>query len=472
MPVLKNQPTPICPTQGTGWCVVLAASSAERFGGGKLAAPLAGRPLLAWAVRTALWSGLERVLVVLGPEAQALRPLLPADPRLEVLFNPRHREGMGTSLALAASRAGETGAAGLAVLLGGMPLVSPFVLAAVARAALEAPAGAAAACAGEKRGYPVAFSARHFPQLTRLGGNQGGRLLLDQLVSGLALVEAPPQSFLDVDRPADLARAAGILTQAQPRPGLAGLAVALGLEHPGLWGVVGSGGKTSLLYALAVELAGQGQAVTVTTTTHIYPPRAGQAAGPWLLGPDTPDPVELVRRLAQGSPLCLAIRRQADGKLTGLSLEQMAALSRVPGLWVLSEADGAAGRPLKGWALHEPALSGQEAGVIVVAGASGLERPLGALWVHRTSEFGQVAGLAQGQTITPQALARVLGGGHGPLRNLAEQVNCTLLINQAESLSPRLLRELGTALAQQERWRAVLCASLRLGWWHVWGERL
>ncbi len=157
------------------FCAILAAGRGERFGGGKLMADLGGRPLLTWAVEAALGSGLGRVLVVLGQEAKALAALLPADPRLEVLLNPRHQEGMGTSLALAAARASEAGAAALAVLLGDMPLASPFVLAAVALAAVESPAGLAAASAEGRRGHPVAFGVRHFPALVRLSGDQGGR---------------------------------------------------------------------------------------------------------------------------------------------------------------------------------------------------------------------------------------------------------------------------------------------------------
>lgn len=458
------------------WCAILAAGRGERFGGGKLAVPLGGRPLLLWALEAALWSGLERVLLVLGQSAEALRPLLPADPRLEVLVNPRHQEGIGTSLALAAARAQAAGVSGLAVLLGDMPLVSPCLLAAVATAALSAPAGLAAASLPGRRGHPVAFAARHLPDLMLLVGDEGGRKLLERQTQGLALVPAPPASQRDVDRPEDLASVEILLYESAPRPGLAGLAAALGLEQPGLYGLIGSGGKTSLLYALAAELATQGQAVAVTTSTHVSPPPAGKSAEPWLLGADLPQAGELLLRLAQlqewGQPLFLAAKRTLDGKLKGLASEQLAALAAVPGLWVLSEADGAAGRPLKSWASYEPALTGQEAGVIVLAGASCLGRPLEAAWVHRPELFAQGSGLALGETVTPAALARLLASpqgpwqtpGKGPWRGISPGLKPTLVINQSESAPPESLRQLGAALLAQERWRGVLSASLRLSW--------
>lgn len=447
-------------TPSPAWVAVLAAGRGERFGGGKLQAYLAGRPLLAWAVDAALAAGPARVLVVLGAEAEELRGLLPADPRLEVLVNPRHPEGLGTSLACAAQRALAGGAEVLAVLLADMPLVSPATLKAVARAACTAPAGAAAASAAGRRGHPVAFSRRYFQELASLGGDQGGRHLLERLGEGLRLVPAAGSSLWDVDRPDELERARDLLA-----PAGAGLGQALGLDGPGLWAMAGSGGKTSLLGTLARELARQGRLVAVTTSTRIYPPPVGVAPQTWLLGQEPPDIEELELRLAPGRPLCLAQGRQADGKLKGLWPAQLAALVEMPGLWVLCEADGAAGRPLKGWASHEPALTGQERGLVVVVGASGLGRPLDAQWVHRPEEFARATGLGPGQAVTPAALARVLGGPHGPLRGLRPGARAMALINQAESAPPLRLRELGAALREQGRWDAVLCASLRLGWW-------
>ncbi|MCK7504559.1 MAG: hypothetical protein MZV70_11045 [Desulfobacterales bacterium] len=50
---------------------------------------------------------------------------------------------------------------------------------------------------------------------------------------------------------------------------------ALLLHGGGVVSLVGAGGKTSLMYRLARELAGTGQAVLTTTTTRIYPPAGG-----------------------------------------------------------------------------------------------------------------------------------------------------------------------------------------------------
>jgi len=59
--------------------IVLAAGAGSRFGGGKLVAPVAGRPLVAHAVTTAMASGIGWVVVVLGAEADAVEAALLAD---------------------------------------------------------------------------------------------------------------------------------------------------------------------------------------------------------------------------------------------------------------------------------------------------------------------------------------------------------------------------------------------------------
>ncbi len=250
---------------------------------------------------------------------------------------------------------------------------------------------------------------------------------------------------------------------------MAGLIAALGLARPGLVCLVGGGGKTTLLWALAAELAAAGQPVVVTTTTHIHPPLARQAAGLWLWGAEIPSPAALEQRLSAPGPLCLAATRLATGQLRGLSPAQIEALLDRPGLWLLCEADGAAGRPLKAWADHEPALTGHESAIIVMVGGSGLGRPLHPDYVHRPQIMAQALGLAPGQPIPPPALAAYLAGPAGPLRQAAPHAQKILVLGQADQTSPALRRALLQAAAQTRRFDRLLWgspANRRLSpWW-------
>lgn len=250
---------------------------------------------------------------------------------------------------------------------------------------------------------------------------------------------------------------------------MAGLIAALGLARPGLISLVGGGGKTTLLWALAAELAAACQPVAVTTTTHIHPPLARQASGLWLWGADIPSPSMLEQRLSAPGPLCLAASRQATGQLRGLSPAQIDALLARSGLWLLCEADGAAGRPLKAWASHEPALTGREAAIVVMVGGSGLGRPLHPDHVHRPQIMAQALDLAPGQPIPPPALAAYLAGPAGPLRQAAPNAQKILVLGQADQTSPAQRLAFLQAAAQTRRFDRLLWgspANRRLSpWW-------
>ena len=113
--------------------------------------------------------------------------------------------------------------------------------------------------------------------------------------------------------------------------------------------------------------------------------------------------------------------------------------------YVLVEADGSRGLPLKAHLSHEPVLP-QEAGqVIAVLGLTGLGRPI-AEAAHRPERYAGLAGCAPEDVATPERAARVLE---------AEALHTRVLLNQADAAD-------GTALLDRLHCPAVL-ASLRKG---------
>ncbi|MBQ7871131.1 MAG: putative selenium-dependent hydroxylase accessory protein YqeC [Oscillospiraceae bacterium] len=170
----------------------------------------------------------------------------------------------------------------------------------------------------------------------------------------------------------------------------------------GVTAIIGGGGKTTLMYRLAEELRQRGS-VIVTTSTRIWPPAHLPIAR-------ETGPVEGV--LCLGTPV-------AGGKL-GAPAQPFAALA-VLADFVLVEADGSAGLPLKAHAPHEPVIPENAAQVIAVVGAAGLEQPVDRV-VHRPEIFRGLSGA--GETATAEAVARVL---------LREALHSRVLINQADS---------------------------------------
>lgn len=180
---------------------VLAAGRASRFGGGKLTADCAGRPLGRYALDAAQAAGLPAGVVVTGRDGCSFAA------GWDCLINPDPAAGLAGSLAIAAQAAIDRGAGALLVLLADMPLVSPAFLADLART----PAPAATRHASGQPGVPALFGASLLPDLTRLTGDKGAAALLTNQPD-LTLLDPPPHMLHDVDTPKDLALATRLIT--------------------------------------------------------------------------------------------------------------------------------------------------------------------------------------------------------------------------------------------------------------------
>ena len=141
----------------------------------------------------------------------------------------------------------------------------------------------------------------------------------------------------------------------------------------GVTAIIGGGGKTTLLYTLTEELRKKG-AVVLCTSTHILVPEQY----PLVTG----DAEELAAALREHGAVCAGTKAE-DGKLTAspISFAELARLAD----YVLVEADGARGLPLKRHAEHEPVVPDNASRVVLVVGADCFGRPLREV-CHRAAE--------------------------------------------------------------------------------------
>jgi molybdenum cofactor cytidylyltransferase len=100
---------------------------------------------------------------------------------------------------------------------------------------------------------------------------------------------------------------------------------------------------------------------------------------------------------------------------------------------LLIEADGSRQKPLKAPADHEPVIPDFVDTVVVVAGMSGLGKPLTDEFVHRPEIFARLSGLTPGETVTPEALGRLLTHPSGGLKNIPSGATRVALLNQADT---------------------------------------
>lgn len=179
---------------------LLAAGRASRFGGGKLDADLRGKPLGRHALDAALALDQGPVLVVVGNPA----PAFAAEAKqVELLANPRATDGLGTSVALTARQAAESGAMALLLLAADMPLVSETTLRRLVDACAPGVPSAVRHADGHP-GIPACFPREWFEALQGLDGDRGAGALL-RGSDRVRTISAPAAELADVDRPGDLA---------------------------------------------------------------------------------------------------------------------------------------------------------------------------------------------------------------------------------------------------------------------------
>ncbi|MBB1255667.1 nucleotidyltransferase family protein [Streptomyces alkaliterrae] len=189
--------------------LLLAAGGGRRLGGRpKALLGHHGRPLVEHAARALFEGGCERVVVVLGAEADAV--LERADlADCEVVVNREWETGMGGSLraGLRAVAAAPNPPDAALVTLTDQPGIGAEAIDRLRRAA-DGPHALAMAAYDGVRGHPVLLGARHWAEVAAgAEGDRGARGHLRRHAGEIVLVEcADVADPADVDTPADLAR--------------------------------------------------------------------------------------------------------------------------------------------------------------------------------------------------------------------------------------------------------------------------
>jgi molybdenum cofactor cytidylyltransferase len=199
--------------------LLLAAGQSRRMGGpNKMLAEIDGVPMAARVARRLLASRARPIVAVLGNDADAVDAALGKLP-VERVRNPDFAQGLSTSLkrGIMVLPADLDGAL---VCLGDMPLVSGRHLDRLIAAfnPLEGRAIVVPTRRG-KRGNPVLWASRFFPEMTALAGDVGARHLIGEHADQVCEVEMDDDAiFVDIDTPEALAalRQKGAAVAANP----------------------------------------------------------------------------------------------------------------------------------------------------------------------------------------------------------------------------------------------------------------
>lgn len=237
------------------------------------------------------------------------------------------------------------------------------------------------------------------------------------------------------------------------------LASTLKIE-PGITAIIGSGGKSTLLKTLGLELMRAGGRVLLCTTTHMFPvagvPWDGSSrrldAAPWKPGAlHVPGcTCEACAGMSRGSICQAGVLNPETGKLSAPAetLDQLA--QRFD--YVLAEADGSKRLPLKAHAPWEPVVPAGTANVIWLVGASGFGRPINEA-VHRPELFCERCGCEPTDIATPERVVQVL---NAELQMLSLGT-ARVILNQVDTLAdPTMANRFEAALS-----RPVIATKLK-----------
>ena len=237
------------------------------------------------------------------------------------------------------------------------------------------------------------------------------------------------------------------------------LASALKIE-PGMTAIIGSGGKSTLLKALGLELMRAGGRVLLCTTTHMFPvagvPWDGSSrrldAAPWKPGAaHAPGcTCEACAGLVRGSICQAGVLDPETGKLSSPAEPLDELMRRFD--YVLAEADGSKRLPLKAHAPWEPVIPAGTANVVWIVGASGFGKPVCEA-VHRPELFCERCGCEPTDIATPENVAQVLNAELQAMKLNAARV----LLNQVDTLNDSTMADRFEAALN----RPIIATSLK-----------
>lgn len=238
---------------------------------------------------------------------------------------------------------------------------------------------------------------------------------------------------------------------------VAGLLQALELAPGDLVALAGGGGKTSLMLALGRALAAVGQRVVLTTTTRLDLHELELAPATCAAGDETGLAAALTTHRC-----CLLAQPAGAGKASGVTPDvPQQLLSRPDVDVVVVEADGAAQRPVKAPAAHEPVLPDGTSLLIVVAGIDALAAPISSV-AHRPERVAALTGVAPDSRLTPQTLAHLLAHPQGGLKSLPPGARAVVFVNKvAGEQQVALAAEVAAAILAGSVVARVVAGSLQ-----------
>jgi probable selenium-dependent hydroxylase accessory protein YqeC len=225
-----------------------------------------------------------------------------------------------------------------------------------------------------------------------------------------------------------------------------GLVEAFGVGKGDVVSLVGAGGKTTVLYALSMELRRRGLSVVTTCTTHMQLPTSGTTTAPLVVVEEEGNWLATVKaRLAQYGSVTVIQSRTREDKLQGIEPVMVDPLRSLADCVVI-EADGARSRSLKAPADHEPVVADETTLVVVIVGLDALGEPLHERFVHRVEVVKRLAHAPPASEVTNDVIVAAVVDGYFPKLPPCRRL---VFLNKASDDRLKTAEKLGEALLRR-----------------------
>jgi probable selenium-dependent hydroxylase accessory protein YqeC len=211
------------------------------------------------------------------------------------------------------------------------------------------------------------------------------------------------------------------------------LSESFGLKPREVISLTGAGGKTTLMFCLAKELFLAGKRVVTTTTTKILEPTSGETGSLFINLDEEKLKLFVQEHLDEYRHVTLARERFGSAKLKGVSsdlVNDLWSLNKID--YIIVEADGAAGLPIKAPREGEPVIPPSTTLVVAILGVDGVERELNEGNIFQAERVSKLTGIPMGRKITDEALAILMTHPEGIFKGAPSSSRVIAFLNKVD----------------------------------------
>lgn len=212
------------------------------------------------------------------------------------------------------------------------------------------------------------------------------------------------------------------------------LTESLGLARREVISLTGAGGKTTLMFRLAKELSLTGKKIVTTTTTKILEPSPGETVSLFVHTDEEEIKQFIDTHLDGYRHITVASERLESGKLKGVSPDLVNDLWSANQIdYIIVEADGAAGRPIKAPQEGEPVIPSSTTTVVAILGVDGVGTEMAEKNVFRVDRVSRLTGIPIGEGVTEEAIAVLMTHPEGIFKGAPSSSKMIGFLNKVDT---------------------------------------